>query len=81
MSIVAHGRTKKFRITKFHKEHDCNLSKLNKDYKECGKFFHCKSNQIKDIVITNVDSITNMIITYIQKGFGVVVSCKKAHLA
>lgn len=37
--IVAPSGIDNFKITKFHKEHECNLLRLNINNKECNSYF------------------------------------------
>lgn len=45
--IVARDRTDSFQITKFHKVYDCNLPRLNRDYKKCNNSFIADQTKIK----------------------------------
>ncbi|WOL11085.1 hypothetical protein Cni_G19846 [Canna indica] len=68
-----------FTVVNFVNNHTCTVSRLNLDYKECSAKFIV--NQIKDQLVGNQKYTPAMIITEIQKSFGVRVSYKKAYNA
>ncbi|WOL10809.1 hypothetical protein Cni_G19568 [Canna indica] len=68
-----------FTVVNFVNNHTCTVSRLNLDHKECSAKFI--ANLIKDQLVGNQNYTPAMIITEIQKSFGVRVSYKKAYNA
>ncbi|WOL19278.1 hypothetical protein Cni_G28076 [Canna indica] len=76
--LSASGRGR-YTIVNFLDKHTCTVSRLNLDHKDCSAKFI--TDHIKDHLVRNQKYTLAMIVTEIQKSFGVHISYKKAYNA